>query len=218
MKNIMDYIIEYIDKCNVREPIFTKDIYLYIEKYINDVDKMVVNEYITRYEKKNPDFVRYKKGIYYKTVATAFGKASIKINELIKKLYLEEGEEVIGYESGPSLMNKLGLTTQMSKHIYIITMNNRTFKCNDEIILNKPVIDIDKNNYRYLQLLDILENKYKVNVETDNYFKILREYIDNYELNFEQLLYYSTFYKNNKIYGEIAKLATKGDNNEVAFG
>lgn len=211
MKNLMDYIIEYIGNRKIGEPIFTKDIYLYVQKYIKNVDKMIVNEYIVRYEKKNSNFIRYKKGIYYKTCVTAFGNANIKFSELVKKLYLEDGEEIIGYESGPSLMNKLGLTTQMSNHIYIITMNNRTFKCDDEIVLNKPVVNINKNNYRYLQLLDILENKYKVNIEADNYYKILRDYIDSYKLNFEKLLYYSTFYKNNKVYSEIAKLAMKGE-------
>ncbi|UKI14062.1 MAG: hypothetical protein L6V85_08120 [Clostridiales bacterium] len=69
--------------------------------------------------------MRYQKGIYYKTVHTPFGVAGIDTTELIKRTYLVNGDDVIGYESGPSYMNKIGLTTQMPNMTYIVTTRTR---------------------------------------------------------------------------------------------
>ena len=108
MKTIMDLITEYIDNIGNGYPIFTSDIHDYVLNEIADAKPLVINEYINRYEKNNNNFVRYKKGIYYKCVDTVFGKTKIKQGELIRRLYLEDDEEVYGYETGPSFMTKLG--------------------------------------------------------------------------------------------------------------
>ncbi len=206
---IMECIVQYVDGQEDRVPIFTNDIYKYVEKNVPDIQKGVLNEYIVRYAKVNPNFIRYQKGIYYKTVKTPFGQAGIKYAELIKRVYIGDGEEIIGYETGPSYMNKIGLTTQISAHTYLATERQRaTFSIEDtNLYFIKPVTGINKDNYRYLQFLDILENKMKVKIETENYKDILRNYIDKHLLNFEKLLAYARYYKNNNIYKGIAELA-----------
>lgn len=206
---VMDCIGEYVGGVDYRIPIFTNDIYKYVETRIPDVRKDVLNEYVTRYAKSNPEFVRYQKGIYYKTVTTPFGKVGISYTELIKRMYLMDGDEVFGYETGPSFMNKIGLTTQMPTHTYLVTERTRVVVAedNDRLLLFKPIIKVTKDNFRYLQFLDLLDNRMKVRIEAENYQEILRNYVDKYKLNFELLLCYARYYKNNKIYGRIAELA-----------
>ncbi len=206
---IMECIGEYIGKMEMRVPIFSNDIYGYVAKRIPAVQKGVVNAYIVRYEKANPDFVRYHKGVYYRTIITPFGKAGIRYTELIKRTYMEDGDNVIGYETGPSYMNKLGLTTQMPACTYLATEKERTVFSREDtnLLLWRPVTQVNRENYRYLQFLDILDNRQKVKIESENYREILRKYIEDYALSFEKLLWYARYYKNNQVYQGLAELA-----------
>lgn len=209
---IIDCIAEYIDKVDHRVPIFTADIFDYVERKIPGVRRDLLNVYITRYAKNNPNFVRYQKGIYYKTVTTPFGRASINYTDLIRRTYLTDETDVYGYETGPSFMNKLGLTTQMPAHTYIVTERNRVILAEDKsIFLIKPMTDITKDNYRYLQFLDILDNRLNVIIEAQNTKEILRSYIDKHSLDFELMLYYAGYYRNNRLYARIADLAKGGE-------
>ncbi len=122
--NTMDYIKEYIGQAESKIPILTDDVYRYVEKYFPNVKKNIINKYIARYAEENPTLVRYAKGVYFKTVITPFGSTGINYSELIKRVYLQDGENVIGYETGPSYMNKIGLTTQMPQYTYLATGKN----------------------------------------------------------------------------------------------
>lgn len=122
---VMQCIDEFVKRAELRVPIYTNDIFEYVKTKLPNVDKATFNMTLQRYEKRNLDFVRYQKGIYYKTVHTPFGIAGIDTTELIKRTYLVNGDDVIGYESGPSYMNKIGLTTQMPNMTYIVTTRTR---------------------------------------------------------------------------------------------
>lgn len=204
--NILDCIDEYIKVVQPGMPIFTEDIYAYVTQRIPGVQRGVVNTNIARYVKINKDFARYQKGIYYVAVNTPFGRSGIRYSELIKRKYLMDGDRVIGYETGPSYMNKMGLTTQMPADTFLAT--DRTKGAEDSgIVIVKPVTQINNQNYRYLQFLDMLDNRMRVNIEVDNYRDIMRGYIDAHSLNFERLMYYARYYRNNRIYSGIAELA-----------
>ena len=101
---VMQCIDEFVRKAELRVPLYTNEIYEYVKTRLPDTDKATFNMTLQRFEKRNPDFVRYQKGVYYKTVHTPFGVAGIDTTELIKRTYLVNGDEVIGYESGPSYM------------------------------------------------------------------------------------------------------------------
>jgi len=206
---VMDCIGRYIDDIKEQTPIFTQDIYESVLKEFPSAQKSTVNEYVTRYAEKHPDFIRYKKGIYYKAKRTPFGVCGIDMNMLIRRTYLFDGEKVIGYETGPSYMNKIGLTTQMPRFTFIATENNRvnTVEEKDGVYLVAPVMNVSDGNFRYLQLLDIMDNRFKVKVESENPYKIYRKFIDEHKLDYEKLLNYARLYKNNKIYREIAQTA-----------
>lgn len=191
----MDCIGEYVRNIECRVPIFTNDIYRYALMRFPELRKNVLNEYVTRYAKRHSEFIRYKKGICY--------------TELIKRVYLLNGNEVCGYETGPSFMNKIGLITQMPAYTYLATERVRTTIAveDDRLFLLKPVTKVTKDNYRYLQFLDLLDNRMKIKFDAKNYKEILRNYIDTYRLNFETLLSYARLYKNNKLFIGIAELA-----------
>ncbi len=207
--NTMDYIKEYIGQAESKIPILTDDVYRYVEKHFPNVKRNIINKYIARYAEENPTLVRYAKGVYFKTVITPFGATGINYSELIKRVYLQDGENVIGYETGPSYMNKIGLTTQMPQYTYLATGKNRARILEDTsgLFFVKPIIEITKENYRYLQFLDVLENRMNVQIEAVNYCEILRKVIEKYNLSFERLIGYAKFYKNNKVFMQLAELA-----------
>lgn len=206
---VMQCIDGFVQNAVFRIPILTNEIYEYVLSMLPDTNKATFNMTLQRYAKRNPDFVRYKKGIYYKTVHTPFGAAGIDTTELVKRTYLVNGDEVIGYESGPSYMNKIGLTTQMPSLDYIVTLRTRytTEDKKNRVYLMKPVIPINRDNYRYLQFLDILDNKMNVRIEADDYLEILRNQIDKFGLSFERLVGYAKYYNNYKVYLELSKIA-----------
>lgn len=207
MKTIMELVTEYIDAAKIGYPIFTSDVHNYVLKKSVDAKPLVINEYINRYKKTHDNFIRYKKGIYYKCVDTVFGKTLIKYADLVKRLYVENDEEVYGYETGPSLANNLGLTTQVPKYTYFATNKLQVDKVDNNIRLVKPVTKVTEKNYKYLQILDVISNKFKINIEVDNYKSIIRREIEEMHLEFEKLLYYAKFYNDNGIYKKIAELA-----------
>lgn len=204
--NVMECIANYVDGIAAGAPVFTRDIHDHVAGLLPGTDRAVVNGYVARYARRNPGFVRHRKGIYYKTVQTPFGPAGIDIAELIRRTYLYDGGRVIGYETGPSYMHKAGLTAQMPKLTFIATENIRS-KPIDGIRLVKPVTGITEENYRCLQLLDMMDNRFKVCFE-DGRAKVFREFIDRHGLSYERLLYYARLYRNTRIYREIADTTT----------
>lgn len=190
---VLNLIDEYIKTKPLKEPIYSNEIQKYVltKAKINDA---TINEYINRYEEKNNDFIRYRKGIYYKTVKTPFGYSPINYQKLINDLYIINNNKKIGYISGPSFANRIGLTTEISKYEYITTNNNRVVSGIDNLKLIKPVIKVNDDNYKYLQVLDLLANKNNIYFNCDNPNRIIYEYIIKNNIDFKGLLKYSIYF------------------------
>lgn len=205
---ITQCIDSFVKNTTLRMPIYSDEIYNYVKTKLPNTNKATFNMTLQRYEKNSLNFVRYQKGIYYKTIHTPLGSASIDTTELIKKTYLIN-DDVIGYETGPSYMNRIGLTTQVPKLLYIVTMKTRytTEDRKNGIYLIKPLIKINSENYRYLQFLDILDNKMKVSIDTNKYKEILRKQINKFNLDFERLIGYAKYYNSNNVYKGLSELA-----------
>lgn len=197
--NIMDLIEKYINKYDIGTPIYSNNICNYVINCFN-TKLNIVTEYINRYEEKHDDFVRYRKGIYYRAKKTPFGYSPINYNKLISDLYLNDSNNVYGYIGGPSLANKIGLTTQLPKDEYIVTNNNRIISDIENIKLVKPVVSITKDNYKILQVLDLLLNKNNVNYDCDNPNKVIYDYIIENNIRFESLLFYSKYYNKSVLF------------------
>ncbi|XBS70100.1 DUF6088 family protein [Acerihabitans sp. KWT182] len=70
---------------------------------------------------------RFSKGVFYRPKQSVLGEARPSDSEKIK-LHLYEGNKRIGYVTGLSLYNRMGLTTQMPKTVTIATRKARQKK------------------------------------------------------------------------------------------
>ena len=99
--------------------------------------------------------IRLSKGQFYKPEVSEFGNLRPREYQVVKDL-LEEDNRVIGYLTGVSAFNKLGLTTQVSNTIQIGTNISRSArrsgKYSIRFILQKNTIT--KDNIYLLQILD----------------------------------------------------------------
>ena len=103
------------------------------------------------------------KGKFYKPESTVFGPLSPNQYQLVKDL-LEEENKIVGYLTGFSIYNSLGLTTQVSNTIQIGKNNVRPNLKRERYTINfvKQSNTINKENVPYLQLLDCLKTIKKI--------------------------------------------------------
>ncbi len=195
--NYNDILIEYIDQCPYDEPIFIEDIKNHFKNYIQDnFDNVFKNiyVYINRLVKDNK-LNQFLKGIYYKPLKGTFGNKPLNINKVVDKKYIHDNNGQKGYFSGAYLFNKIGLTTQIPKEVLIVTnecpntndYNNR----NLGVIIRKPKIEINEDNYKYLQLFDILINRDNIEIETEYEKEIIYKFIKDNKLEFEKIFEYA---------------------------
>ena len=205
--NYNKIVFDYINKCNFDEPLFLEEIKQYvINNYkTNEINilKKNINVIINRMCKNNI-LKQFYKGIYYKPVNNVFGEMPLDKNKVIIKKYIkDENGNIKGYITGAKLFNQLGLTTQVPNIINIVTnecKNNNEYK-NEKlgVIIRKPKIKIDNENYMYLQLFDIINNKDQINIEVDNEDEIIYSFIEENKLNFEKIIKYARVTNNKKI-------------------
>lgn len=212
--NYNEIIYEYINKCNLDEPLFLEEIKQYVlRKYKkNEMNNLKnINVIINRMCKKDK-LKQFYKGIYYKPVKNIFGEMPLDKNKVIIKKYIkDENGNIKGYITGAKLFNQLGLTTQVSNITNIVTnecKNNNEYK-NERlgVIIKKPKIKIDNDNYKYLQLLDIINNKEQINIEVNNEDEIIYNFIEKNKLDFEKIIKYARETKSKKILEKLYILA-----------
>ena len=196
MKNENGYghfILRYIEQIPPGIPILTEEIVdLLIEEFHIDEDraKKIVNTNLNRL--KGNVIASFKKGIYYKPKITAFGKAPLNPSQVTTKMFLKDKEEIIGYETGASLIQRLGLTTQIPKYRYIATNkftgNGKKVVEDLKLVIRKPRVRVTKDNVLYLQLIDVLENKDNVKMDAHYPYQIMSEYIEKNQLDYGKLI------------------------------
>ena len=166
---------------------------LFIEDFVNeetnyDTAKTLLSNYV-----KTGDIRRYSQGIYYIPKKTVLGYSSLSFESIIERKYIFEDKKVFGYYSGNSLLNMIGLSTQVPNIPEITTNNEATRKRKVKIgkryvIVRKSDIEINNDNVLYLQFLDIFryadieqikENKDKV-----------ASFFDENRLKFKKLIEY----------------------------
>lgn len=150
-------LLEYLqENYKVNEPIFVSDIKLPVSNTnLRQMFKVLCD---------NGQIVRYDTGIYYlKGTSRLKGGTSLSAGEVAKYKYIARNNQVNGYYSGYTFANQLGLTTQVPFIIEIVS-NQASAKCREvsvksqKIMLRKPRTQINGENYRILQLLDLLKD------------------------------------------------------------
>ena len=218
MKDIIKckVIVEkFIDELKENEPIFIEDINDYVcEVYKkSDIIKIKKNINVIMNRLNNEKKIKtFYKGIYYKPQKNIFGEMPLDKDKVIRKKYLEDKKgNIKGYISGAKLFNKLGLTTQVPNITEIVTneatginkYNNKKLN----IIIKTPKIKLNNQNYLYLQLIEIIANKEKINIESKNYYEIIMKFIKENNLDFEKIIKYSRETKNKKVMDVLYEIA-----------
>lgn len=216
MKNNCNKIVlEYINKYEDGEPIFIEDVQDYVMGYYKKQEKNDVynNIKVILYRLEKCNIIRtFYRGVYYKPKENIFGEVAPPVIKTIKYKYLEDREgNIKGYITGAKLFNKLGLTTQVSNILDIVTNecknNNKYFNKYLNVVIRKPKIEITNDNYKYLQLFDFIENKDKINIEIENEDDIIYKFIEENNLEFEKILKYAREVKSKKILEKILVIA-----------
>ncbi|OYT16823.1 MAG: hypothetical protein B7C24_05870 [Bacteroidetes bacterium 4572_77] len=148
--NTTDNVINRVERL-ARGYVFTYD------EFITDVNnREAVIKALNRLVKKEK-IRKLSKGRFYKPEITAFGELEPNEYQVAKDL-LEKNGKTIGYISGYSIYNKLGLSTQMS-HIIQIGRNEirpPISRGNYKIFFIKQKNHITKENIPLLQILDAI--------------------------------------------------------------
>ena len=161
---------------------------------------------------KNEGIIKAEyKGVYYKPVITIFGEMGLDQTKLMQLKYLKDRNgNVKGYIVGAKLFNILGLTTQVPNVTDIVTNECKYHKQYDEKLrtyITKPKIEITNENYRYLQFIDVLENRDNINIEVENANEILYKIIQECNLDFENIIKYARETKSKVAINKIIALA-----------
>jgi len=152
----------------------------------------------------------YKNGVYYLAKQTVFGTTKIDIEKLIELKYLMEDN---GYETGPLFLNKIGLTTLMPNVRYIATnkaKENTRVDRDLNIVLKKPRTQIDRENKRYLQFLDVLDYMGKAPLDAKNLLAVLVGFVQEYKLKYDKILALANRYYSERVIIKIAGVAEEG--------
>ena len=212
--NICKLVLEYINLYPEDEPIFMEEIKEYVIQKCEKEEKEKVSKNINVIlnRLKNEGIVKAEyKGVYYKPVFGMFGEVPLNSNRLRELKYLMDREgNIKGYIVGAKLFNKLGLTTQVPNVTDIVTNECKYHKQYDEKLrtyIMKPKIKITNENYRYLQFIDILENRDNINIEVENANEILYKIIQECNLDFEKIIKYARETNSKKILDKLFVLA-----------
>jgi hypothetical protein len=207
------YITDNINRLPFGIPIYTNEIANNLVREFN-IDiiqaKKIANVNLKRIA-DHQELERFQKGVYYKAQHTLFGKTKLNPISVAIKTYVNPNNEIIGYETGPSFLNKIGLTTQIAKNKYFATnlyqRNGSRVDKNLNVAIRKPPIKVTTVNYKYLQLLDAIENKDNTVIDATRPEKVIFNYIKKNNLDFMKLIVLARKYYKKEVLLRIVDIA-----------
>ena len=133
---------------------------------------------------------RLQKGVYCRVRETVFGKATRDIDEMVMKNLTEQDGAKIGYESGASLFNSLGLTTLIPRDIEITTNRYRTKLLKGcHVKARRPPAVVTDQNWKYLQLIDAVKELPNAHIDAEKPEQLLIEYVKKQNLDSLTLIF-----------------------------
>lgn len=151
-------LLEYLkNNYDIGEPIFAADI---------SVPQMSEENLRYHLKKLTDDGVlcRFEAGIYYFPKINMFGEeAALSAETVAMHKYVKRQGKRVGFFSGYTLANRLGLSTQVPYKEEIISnyapaiVREITIK-NRKYIIRRPIVEINDNNVALLQFLECLKD------------------------------------------------------------
>ncbi len=193
---VLDYLKE---NYKIGEPIFLTDIII----------PNITEENLRYHLKKYTDdgiLCRFEPGIYYFPKENIFGEKSVLSADVVAvNKYIKRRGRRVGFYSGYTLANRMGLSTQVP-YTEEITSNyapaavRELLIKNRKYIIRRPIIEINEMNAPVLQLLDCLkdidrcaeEDMKSCGVILTRYIKengITKEKIDQYITSYPTKIY-----------------------------
>lgn len=140
----------------------------------------------------------YQKDIWYLAIKTPFGETGIDIERLIEDKYILPNR---GYETGYSMLYRMGLTTQIPKERYIATnkaTGGKEFDNQLGVVICPSKTRITKYNKLDLQFLDVLDIMDESPVDVEDPYILLAKYIQKVKLDYNHLRSIARKYYNDK--------------------
>jgi len=138
------------------------------------------------------ELARIQKGVYGKVRDTPFGKLKPRPDEIMTGFLLRDGENIIGYITGPTLLNALGLCTLIPAQRHIATNRYRyRLPENTHIRVYKPILTVNDDNFPYLQALEAFMAMEQYPVDADKPDEALRGMLRDKKINNERLIWYA---------------------------
>lgn len=149
---LANQIQKKIEKLPMGKPFGYKDLGIDRESYLSAAKA------IERLQKKGT-IKKISKGNFYKPEQTVFGELKPDYVEQMS-LYLFENGKRIAYETGVSLYNRMGLTTQMAFRIKIASRSKRISINRGALRADavKSYVDVTESNYELLGFLDAIKD------------------------------------------------------------
>lgn len=156
-----DIILEYIkNNYDNKTPIFVNDIY----KEFTEISEGTIRSLFKRFSDAGV-LEKVDNGVYaLPNKESVLGKATVYVSNVIENKYIrnEKGQR-IGYISGINFSNQIGLTSQTASvnTIYSNNVSNKkrmTTLKNSRLIINAPRVEVTDQNYKLLQILDLLND------------------------------------------------------------
>lgn len=188
--------MEYIKKLKAfygeNEPILIEE----IRDTFSTYSKPRVAQIIAKMTEEK-QIIRFENGLYYIPTDTIFGKSKLNIQKVAEKKYIKNSKDIYGFYTSVVFAKKLDITMQIPNIVEIYT-NKETTRVRNVMIGNQTVkvrkarIEINRNNYKALQLLELL-NQLSAQQAVD-YGKNILNYIEEQKINIQQLIRYSRNY------------------------
>ncbi len=132
------------------------------------------------------------KGIYYKPWATVFGSQEPTVYQFFAENLMYKNGHTIGYETGPSFLHTIGLTSVAPAQKHIATNHYRKILPPlSGIVRRKPVTGITDANARYLQVLDAIKALLHMDsneIDAPDPANLIQDYIQHTHLDERRLL------------------------------
>lgn len=188
------HMTEYLDTLPQEAPVTTDMVTAYMTERTGEPEDKVrktVNVNLARLEREGV-VSRITRGVYCKRIKTPFGDYVPSKDMIYGRWLVLDGDRVIGYETGLSLMNQIGLVSQVPRKKWIAT-NNYTLPVpkDVEIEVQKPRAAVTNENYKYLQILDMIDSMAEAPVDAAAPEEIIREKTESAGLLPDRLILYA---------------------------
>ena len=142
--------------------------------------------------------LRFEKGVYYIPTDTPLGKSRLDPKKVIAKKYINNASGTIGYFSGVTFMNMIGLSTQMPNVLEIYT-NCESAKGREvpvggqRVLLRRARTEINSGNAATMSFLELM-NFTDAGFYDPEKKKILADYIRDNKITRDSIAKYVPYF------------------------